>query len=291
MRKHRRKERIHQERVDNKAKEHRTESNRNKVSHESTLAKGLAHHQHASDTRCRARHQQHQSRTRRNAFFNKSQSQRNGTRRTSVHGHSKHQHHQHAKQRVFVQEQEEIIRDKGGNQGAQQKANNQPLAHIADHVHKAIFKGFFHLLRKRLFFLFIVVAFTMVVTVAGAMFAFTMFAFAAAMFTLMMMFVVMFMMMLVASTMLSDLIIRFTFRRQIRKHTANHRRHKSGYRAQNRKGSTEQRICRQNRIHTCRRRRNQEAHACALARPFFTKCNRCRNHAAAANRERYAKQR
>ena len=39
MRKHRGKERIHQERVDNKAKEHGTECNRNEVGRESTLAK------------------------------------------------------------------------------------------------------------------------------------------------------------------------------------------------------------------------------------------------------------
>ena len=47
-----------------------------------------------------------------------------------------------------MQEQEEIIRHKGSNQGSQQQADNQPFAHIPNHVHKAIFGSGPHLLYK-----------------------------------------------------------------------------------------------------------------------------------------------
>ena len=180
-----------------------------------------------------------------------------------------------------MQEQEEIIRHKSCNQGAQQKANNQPLAHIANHVHKAIFKRFFHLLRKRLFLVFIVI-----IMVAGAVLAF-----AAAMFVLVMVFMMMFVAMFMRFTNDSNACFRLIFRDQIRKHAAKHCRHKSSNRAQNRKRSTQQRIRRQNRIHTRRRRRNQETHARTLACTFFTECNRCWDHATTANWERHTKQR
>ena len=62
LRKHRREERIHKERIDNKAKKHRAKCNREQVRRESALAKSrgpgysMADHKHRSDTRCRSRH-------------------------------------------------------------------------------------------------------------------------------------------------------------------------------------------------------------------------------------------
>ena len=99
-----------------------------------------------------------------------------------------------------------------------------------------------------------------------------------------------FMMRFVRFTHNSNTRFRLIFCNYIRKQSTKHRRHESGYRAQNRKWSTQQRIRRQNRIHTRRRRRNQEAHTRALARALLTERNRSGNHAATANRERDAKQ-
>ena len=151
VRKHRRKECIHKERIDDESEEQRSKRNGSQVRGQGTLAKSLSNHEHARNTRCRARHQEHERGTRRNALFNQSKCKRNGTRRAGVHRHCKHQHNHHAKQRVFVQEQEEIVRNKGRNQRTQQKANDEPLAHIANHVHEAVFKSFLNLLGKGLF--------------------------------------------------------------------------------------------------------------------------------------------
>ena len=85
-------------------------------------------------------------------------------------------------------------------------------------------------------------------------------------------------------------IFRFASRCKVCQHATEQCRCKSGHRAQNRKWEPQQRIRRQNGIHARRRSRNQKAHARALARPFLANRNRCRNHAATANRKRNAKQ-
>ena len=84
--------------------------------------------------------------------------------------------------------------------------------------------------------------------------------------------------------------ITFVFRHCIRENAAKHGRHKSCNRSQNRERSAQQRISCQDRIHSRRRRRNQKAHASALAGAFAPERNGSRNHAAATNRERYAEQ-
>ncbi len=275
MRKHRRKECIHKERIDDESEEQCSKCNGGQVCGQSTLTKSLSYHEHARNTRCRACHQEHESGPRRNAFFNQSKCKRNGTRRAGVHRHCKHQHNHHAQQRVFVQEQEEIVRNKGCNQRPQQKSNDEPLAHIANHVHETVFKSFLNLLGKGLFRMFFIVVLTAraMVTIAITMFV----------------FMVMFMM-FVRFAHNGNACFRFIFCNYIRKQSTKHRRHESGYRAQNRKWSTQQRIRRQNGIYSRRRRRNQETHACALACALFTERNRRGNHTAAANRERDAKQ-
>ena len=84
---------------------------------------------------------------------------------------------------------------------------------------------------------------------------------------------------------------RFRASRKVRQHATKQRRHKGRHRTQNRKRESQQRVSRQDRIHARRRRRNQKAHARALASSFLTNSNRCRNHAATANRKWHAKQR
>ena len=59
-----------------------------------------------------------------------------------------------------MQEQEEIVRNKGCNQRPQQKSNDEPLAHIANHVHEAVFESFPNLLGKGFFRMFIVALLT-----------------------------------------------------------------------------------------------------------------------------------
>ena len=57
VRQHRREERIHKKCIHDKAKEHGPEGDRHKVSGKGSLAKGLAHHQHAGYTCSWPRHQ------------------------------------------------------------------------------------------------------------------------------------------------------------------------------------------------------------------------------------------
>ena len=171
-----------------------------------------------------------------------------------------------------MQEQEEIVRNKGCNQRPQQKSNDEPLAHIANHVHEAVFESFPNLLDKGFFRMIFIVILTARAMIAVAI---TM---------------LVFMMRFVRFTHNSNTRFRLIFCNYIRKQSTKHRRHESSYRAQNRKWSTQQRIRRQNGIHARRRRRNQEAHTRALACTLFTERNRRRNHTAAANRERDAKQ-
>ena len=216
VRKHGRKECIHKERIDDESEEQCSKCNGGQVCGQSTLTKSLSYHEHARNTRCRARHQEHERGTRRNALFNQSKCKRNGTRRAGVHRHCKHQHNYHAKQRVFVQEQEEIVRNKGRNQRTQQKTNDEPLAHIANHVHETVFKSFLNLLGKGLFRMFFIVVLTAraMVTVAITMFV----------------FMVMFMM-FVRFAHNGNACFRFIFCHHIRKQSTKHRRHESGYRA------------------------------------------------------------
>ena len=216
VRKHRRKECIHKERIDDESEEQCSKRNGGQVRGQGTLAKSLSNHEHARNTRCRARHQEHERGTRRNALFNQSKCKRNGTRRAGVHRHCKHQHNYHAKQRVFVQEQEEIVRNKGRNQRTQQKANDEPLAHIANHVHETVFESFLNLLGKGLFQMFFIVVLSAraMVTIAITMFV----------------FMVMFMM-FVRFAHNSNTRFRLIFCNYIRKQSTKHRRHESGYRA------------------------------------------------------------
>ena len=83
--------------------------------------------------------------------------------------------------------------------------------------------------------------------------------------------------------------IRFTTSCKIRQHTAKQSRYKRRHWAQNSERESQQRIRRQDGIYTRRRSRNQETHASALACAFLADCNRSRNHAAATNRKRNAK--
>ena len=148
LRKHRREERIHKERIDDKAKEHRAKCNREQVCSESALAKSLTDHKHRSDTRCRPSHQKYKGCPRSNSLRHKGKCKRDGTRSTRVHRHRQKQHADHAENRVFTQRKEQFIRNKCRDQRTKHKTDHEPLAHIAHHVHKSIAERLFNLSRE-----------------------------------------------------------------------------------------------------------------------------------------------